>query len=202
MPFRLLVEGPDDQHLIGHLLLEHDVSLKSDEILSCGGVERLLDEHLPVEIKGSYTSLGIVVDADLDVRSRWQSIRDRLAQLGYDMPGAPQPNGLIVTTRRPAVGVWVMPDNVLPGILEDFVKQLVPPDDNLWPLVESSVAAIPAPSRRFPPAAVRKAEIHTYLAWQEQPGTKMGSAITNRYLQANTQLALTFVEWIKRLRMQ
>lgn len=198
MPFRLLVEGLDDLHLIGHLLSEHGVILKDREIRACGGVEPLLDEHLPVEIKGSYTSLGIVVDADLDVRSRWQSIRDRLAQLGYDMPGEPQPNGLIVTTRRPAVGVWVMPDNVLPGILEDFVRQLVPPDDNLWPLVESSVAAIPEP-RRFPPVAVRKAEIHTYLAWQEQPGTKMGSAITNRYLQANTQLALTFVEWIKRL---
>jgi hypothetical protein len=202
MSFKLLVEGSDDKHLIGHLLEQHGVSLTRDEIQECDGVERLLNESLPIFLKASYTSIGIVVDADLDVQSRWQSIRDRLRQSGYEVPATPPPNGLIVADRRPAVGVWVMPDNVLPGILEDFVKQLVPPGDDLWPLVERSVAAIPATSRRFTAAAERKAEIHTYLAWQEQPGTRMGSAITNRYFEANATLAITFVEWFTRLRTE
>ena len=200
MSFKLLVEGSDDKHLIGHLLQQHGVSLARDEIQECDGVENLLNESLPIFLKASYTSIGIVVDADLDVQSRWQSIRDRLRQSGYEVPATPTPNGLIVTDRQPAVGVWVMPDNVLPGILEDFVKQLVPPGDDLWPLVERSVAAIPATSRRFAAAAERKAEIHTYLAWQEQPGTRMGSAIANRYFEANATLAITFVEWFMRLR--
>ena len=202
MSFRLLVEGSDDKHLIGHLLQQHGVSLTRDEIQECDGVEKLLNESLPIFLKASYTSIGIVVDADLDVQSRWQSIRDRLAQAGYDVPATPPPDGLIVTDRQPAVGVWVMPDNALPGILEDFVKQLVPPGDDLWPLVERSVAAIPATSRRFNAAAERKAEVHTYLAWQEQPGTRMGSAITNRYFEANATLAITFVEWFTRLRTE
>jgi hypothetical protein len=200
MPFRLLVEGSDDKHLIGHLLAQHGVSLTRDEIQECDGIETLLNEKLPVLLKSSYTSIGIVVDADLDVQSRWQSIRDRLRQSGYEVPTTPPPNGLIVTDREPAVGVWVMPDNVLPGILEDFVRRLVPPGDDLWPLVQRSVAAIPATSRRFTAAAERKAEIHTYLAWQEQPGTRMGSAITNKYFEVNTKLAITFVEWFTRLR--
>lgn len=200
MSFRLLVEGSDDKHLIGHLLQRHGVILTREEIHECDGVDNLLNESLPVFLKGSYSSIGIVVDADLDVQSRWQSIRGRLEQSGYDTPATPPPGGLIVADRQPAVGVWVMPDNVLPGILEDFVKQLVPPDDDLWPLVERSVAAIPATSRRFHTAAERKAEIHTYLAWQENPGTRMGSAITNQYFEANAALALTFVEWFTRLR--
>lgn len=200
--FRLLVEGSDDRHLIGHLLQQHGVSLASDEILECGGVEPLLEEHLPVVLKGSYTSIGIVVDADLDVQSRWQSIRDRLRQSGYEVPATPAADGLILTDRPPAVGVWIMPDNVLPGMLEDFVRQLVPPDDDLWPMAERSVAAIPATSRRFHAAAERKAEIHTYLAWQEQPGMRMGSAIANKYFEANTTLAIMFVEWFTRLRSE
>lgn len=200
MSFRLLVEGSDDKHLIGHLLQRHGVSLAPDEIMECDGVEKLLNESLPIFLKASYTSIGIVVDADLDVQSRWQSIRGRLEQSGYDVPSTPPPDGLIVTDRQPAVGVWVMPDNVLPGILEDFVKQLVPPDDDLWPPVERSVAAIPATSRRFQAAAERKAEVHTYLAWQEHPGTRMGSAIANKYFEATAGLALTFVKWFTRLR--
>jgi hypothetical protein len=198
--FRLLVEGSDDRHLIGHLLQQHGVSLASDEIQECDGVEALLNEKLPVLLKGSYTSIGIVVDADLDVQSRWQSIRGRLRQSGYEVPATPGADGLIVRDRQPAVGVWIMPDNVLPGMLEDFVRQLVPPGDDLWPLAERSVAAIPAPSRRFNATAERKAEIHTYLAWQEQPGTRMGSAIANQYFEANARLAITFVEWFTRLR--
>ncbi len=31
----------------------------------------------------------------------------------------------------PRVGVWIMPDNTIPGILEDFVQHLISDDDLL-----------------------------------------------------------------------
>lgn len=199
MAFRLLVEGSDDLHLIRNLARAHGVSFDRDEILDCGGVEALLHESLPLHLLGSYTSIGVVVDADLDLQNRWQAVRDRLEKSGYAVPVTPDPDGMIITTRRPIVGVWVMPDNALSGTLEDFARQLIMEDDDLWPFVERSVAAIPGESRRFQQASERKAQIHTYLAWQENPGTPLGLAITKKYLQTDTALALTFVNWLKRL---
>jgi hypothetical protein len=201
MPFRLLVEGSDDQHLIRNLLRDHGVTLDlPKEILDCGGVETLLHDSLRLHLSFGYTSIGIVVDADYDIQTRWDSVRNRLVQEGYEIPLTPQPEGLIITTRQPTVGVWIMPDNKLPGTIEDFAKQLVPDGDDLWPLVEQSVAAIPSEWRRFADASTRKAQIHTYLAWQKDPGTPLGLAITKKYFQTNAELALTFVDWIKRLR--
>jgi uncharacterized protein DUF3226 len=197
MLFRLLVEGSDDKHLIKNLLRDHAIELDEKlEILDCHGVQSLLEESLPTHLLGSYDAIGIIVDADLDLDGRWQSIRDRLLQLGYGPPAQPPPEGLILATRKPAVGVWLMPDNVLPGMLEDFAQQLIPAGDELWPIARSSVAALPVP-RRF--TAERKAEIHTYLAWQEEPGTPLGLAVTKKYFQTDVSLAQRFVDWVRRL---
>ena len=44
-----------------------------------------------------------------------------------------------------------------------------------------------------------KAEIHTWLAWQEEPGTPMGQAITKQYLDTNKELAKKFIGWLDNL---
>ena len=44
-----------------------------------------------------------------------------------------------------------------------------------------------------------KARIHTFLAWQEDPGTPMGLAITKKYLQADSDSCLPFIEWLNNL---
>jgi hypothetical protein len=200
MSFRLLVEGSDDKHLVKNLLRDHGIRLDEDlEILDCRGVYRLLEESLPTHLLGSYNALGVIVDADLDLSTRWQSVRDRLVQSGYDPPAEPLPEGMILTTRRPAVGVWLMPNNLLPGTLEDFAKRLIPAEDDLWQIAESTVAALPLP-RRFVDAIERKAEIHTYLAWQQEPGTPLGLAVTKKYFQTDSSLAHLFVDWVRRLR--
>jgi hypothetical protein len=41
--------------------------------------------------------------------------------------------------------------------------------------------------------------VHTFLAWQEEPGRPMGESITRRYFQIDAPEALNFVEWIRRL---
>jgi hypothetical protein len=51
--------------------------------------------------------------------------------------------------------------------------------------VQSSVAAIPEAERRFGPLAEPKAIIHTWLAWQKEPGKPLGTAITARFLDPN-----------------
>ena len=44
-----------------------------------------------------------------------------------------------------------------------------------------------------------KARIHTFLAWQEEPGVSMGNAIAKSYLRADSEQAVLFVDWLRRL---
>ncbi len=44
-----------------------------------------------------------------------------------------------------------------------------------------------------------KAEIHTYLAWQNEPGMPLGLAITAQVLDGKHELAKTFSQWLKEL---
>ena len=78
-----------------------------------------------------------------------------------------------------------MHDNTVPGILEHFLETLVPAGDDLYALVNSSVDAIPPALRRFRDVDVPKAKMHTYLAWQDEPGRTLGQSITRRVLRAD-----------------
>jgi hypothetical protein len=125
----LLVEGPDDEHVLKHLCGNRDVP-RLDEVKSHGGVDQLLD-GFPVQLKASEDGdiVGIVIDADTDLNSRWQSLRNSLIRVGYqDVMKTPSPGGTIldppIDTLLPRVGIWIMPDNQTKGILEDFLRFL------------------------------------------------------------------------------
>ena len=92
-----------------------------------------------------------------------------------------------------------MPDNQQKGILEDFLRFLVPDGSLLFEQVKTSVASIPVAEVRFTKLAEPKALIHTWLAWQEEPGKPMGTAITARYLDANVVQVDALVSWLNRL---
>ena len=86
----LLVEGPDDEHVLKHICGNRGIA-RLDEVKPHGGVEQLL-ESIPVQVKAGEDGdiVGVVIDADTDVKARWQSVRDRLINLGYqDVPGRP-----------------------------------------------------------------------------------------------------------------
>lgn len=195
---RLLVEGPDDKHVVSHLLRNRYPAFDHNRITDLGGITKVLEE-LSVFLKGS-ENFAVIIDANTSIESRWMAVRDRAAKAGYAMPALPDPDGVIVSAEgRPRFGVWIMPDNRLPGTLEHFVKELVPKDADLWPMADRAVNDIPEKQRRFKPAAHLKAIIQTWLAWQEEPGTRMGAAITQHYLQADSALADRFVQWVVRL---
>jgi hypothetical protein len=92
-----------------------------------------------------------------------------------------------------------MPDNRVPGMMEDFISFLVPSGDLLWPLAVDVLQRVIETNRRFPPTHKPKALIHTWLAWQRKPGTPTGRAITNRYLDANAPHAQQLMDWIRQL---
>ncbi len=200
----LLVEGADDVHVLKHLCGNRGLP-QIDEIKPHGGVDQLLSSF-PVRLKASNDGdiVGLIVDTDEDLGARWQSLRFLLLQAGYHgVAGTPWADGLILDppagTLLPRVGIWIMPDNQTNGILENFLQFLVPAGSRLLDHVKTSVATIPDGERRFSQLTEPKAIIHTWLAWQEEPGKPLGTAITARYLDPDVAQADALISWLKRL---
>ncbi len=201
----LLVEGKNDKHVVWALCEQYQV-LENFSVEEPGedkgGVDALL-EGIAVRLKQSkLNALGIVLDADQDIESRWDAVCERLRQAGYsNLPDGPNPNGTIIESdQMPRVGIWIMPNNHLPGMLEDFVAELIPDDDDLKPKAEDILREIENENlNRYSSLHHQKAFIHTWLAWQETPGQPMGLAITAHALQHNQPLAQKFVDWLNRL---
>jgi hypothetical protein len=112
----LLVEGPDDRHVLDHLLTHHGISGQF-ELEQSGGADAVL--------------------ASLRTRLKFKSLQ----RLGI----------------------------------------------------------VPEEERRFPVRHVAKANIHTWLAWQEEPGKPIGQAITKKYLDAGAPHALKLIAWLRAL---
>lgn len=219
----LLVEGIDDLHVLAHIFkahgLEGKITIRDQEGVS--RIKKKLDENffehlleelagadLSAELKGSeVTALGIVVDADFDLKARWESLANRLKDLKYQsVPAFPETSGTILRENEnslPPIGIWLMPDNTLPGMLEDFIKLLVPDEqEKLWQRAVKVVNSIPKKECKFiteKSDKTAKAQIHTYLAWQERPGVPYGIAIREKFLKADSEHANNLITWVKNL---
>ena len=201
-----MVEGVDDEHVLKHVCGNRDLP-EFEEIKNYGGVDPLL-ESLPVRLKACEDGdvVGVVIDADSDLNARWDSLRGQIIQAGYEnVPVNPDSGGTILdpppNTLLPRMGTWLMPDNQRTGILEDFLKFLVPEGTLLFEHVKVSVDGIPDGEWRFSQLAKPKALIHTWLAWQQEPGKPLGTAITARYLDPMVPQVDTLVGWLRRLFM-
>jgi hypothetical protein len=197
----LLVEGSDDCHVI--LALCNTFGLpETFGIYQCGGYTKVLKRlnALVLQPDGPEV-IGIVVDADSpDVMSRWRQIREKPELKNYSFPDDPNVDGVIVAgyKDRPKLGIWLMPDNKNPGMLEDFLIELVP-SDGIEAARNCIVNAQNKKLTSFKETHLSKAVIHTYLAWQDEPGKPLGQSVTAQVLQPNTQTAKVFVDWLKRL---
>ncbi len=192
----LLVEGVDDKHVAGHIWHRY-AGDPPFSLLEKESVEKLL-ASISREIKVSgRVAVGILVDANSDVAARWQAVKDRLALANVALPASPVPAGAIIEG-RPRVGVWLMPDNAAPGELEDFVAQMIPACDAVWPLSQAYIDGIPCAERKFSEKKQPRAQVHAWLAAREDPRL-MGAAIGARDLNVDGPLCQTFVAWLKAL---
>ncbi len=194
----LLVEGQDDLHVVLHICQRTEV--QSDFcIREKGSVEKLLDSiDTEIETPG-LQSLGILVDANTNLAGRWQAVKNRLAETGYypSLPAHQSPSGTIIAG-PPRVGVWLMPDNSSQGELEDFVAQMIPAGDPVWPRARGYIDGIPQAERKFSDKKELRAQVHAWLAAREDP-RQMGAAIGATDLDVGGALCQDFVAWLTAL---
>jgi hypothetical protein len=199
----LLVEGPNDQHVLWALLTAHESRIpdRSFVIDPCGSDTELL-ENLQLRLKaGNDTHLGVILDADTDLTARWASVRNMINAMSPEsMPKSPVAEGTIAQLSADLrVGVWLMPNNQLPGMLEDFLSFLVPDGDVLWTEAATYVDEARSRGASFIEQHRSKARIHAWLAVQKQPGKPLGQAITARYLDASAEAVAPLLAWLERL---
>lgn len=119
------------------------------------------------------------------------------------MPSTLPKQGLMLSPNNPEdakIGVWVMPDNQLNGMLEDFLAMLAVNDKDLLEEVDTALNTVESKKlHKYKAVHKSKARIHTFLAWQEEPGVTMGNAIAKSYLRADSPQAMLFVNWLKEL---
>lgn len=219
----LLVEGVDDLHAVRHLVYQDGAGFsvyyaddkdtppveRSDfAIQEVGGGDNLgtaISRQL--QLGSDIEALGVVTDADDDCGAAWESMLNPM--FAYDEDRAftqisdfDVQNGWVDEVTNAAGdpvrgGVWVMPDNISTGALEDFAAELVPDGDVLWPYAGEVIEELP--QRRFKPAHEGKARMHTYLAWQDPPREPIGRSIRYGPLSATSPLAERFMSWVQRL---
>ncbi len=168
-----------------------------------GGAEEILTaELIPLKLKERFTEiLGIMLDADEKPKKRYARIR---SQCSADFPGIPDelPNGglILENEKKKRLGVWIMPDNVTEGTLEVFLRYMVPRESEaIWGHAVSSAESAKQLGAPYHLSHCHKANLYTWLAWQDEPAQRAGEALTKKILDPHAPSAAAFVKWFRSL---
>jgi len=204
----LLVEGKTEERVIPYLIEAHGIGWgpKNSPIVKIvphDGVDRLLEPGvIGTWLKASgLTALGVIVDADDDANNRWWRIREQVPKDFVTLPEMIPREGFVVTSSNGIrFGTWIMPDNQTRGMLETFLCFMLP-DDNA-PLREhskKSTAEAQKLGATFKEIHLDKAEIYTWLAWNDPPGLQLHQAVQAKALAPGHACATAFVVWFRSL---
>ncbi|MGG6269350.1 DUF3226 domain-containing protein [Leptolyngbya sp. AN03gr2] len=211
-PRWLLVEGEEDKRVIPELIEKNGIEWGDRhnpivKIEALGGYEQLTDPSvIEAQIdKSGLQILGIVIDADEQPNSRWQSIKNAVRKSIPDIPDDLPDTGLIHQTQNSIdvpikFGIWMMPDNRLQGMLETFLANLIETEQQeLWQYAQEAAGIARTKAAPFKQMHTDKANLYTWLAWQAPPGRQLHQAIQERILKPEHPTAQAFVTWFKDL---
>lgn len=210
----LLVEGDADRNFFLQILkkVDLDADVKVAPPKDLGGTHNTkggVFNHLPILLNqmmdGSVSRLAAVVDADSIINGGGYQEAVRMADaimapLGFSLVSKLS-DGLIFNHNDGLAdfGLWVMPNNHDEGMLEDWVKRCVSPNETeLFAHAEAAVAALPQP-QKFKPIHRTKAEVATWLAWQKKPGHGLYWAVHDDLLDNTSALYKDLDAWLKQI---
>ena len=189
----LLVEGSNDEHVIFHLRKYRNLNIEFSIIDKLGAPS--LIKAIRNEISApNRKALGIVLDANDNLSEKWDAVKRNISDAGITPPENIPNQGMIIEN-IPRVGAWFMPNNQSPGEIEDFVINMIPDHDPVWPLSTEYIDDVPQDSLK---AKRQKAILHAWLATKAKPGL-MGAAIGAGNLDVDGDLCDRFCNWLERL---
>ena len=204
-PKLLLAEGKDEQYLLPELLELAGIPWPKPhpvQIHRTDGVDSLLDldEIEAIYLDPTRVAIGLVVDANGDIGGRWRHVRAMLASIAPGFPEELDRAGIVHQEENgPRLGVWLMPDNVRAGMLETLLLAIRKDGRALWAHVSTSVEEARAHGATYRDPHRDKAELHTWLAWQDPPGQALGTAAKAHHFDVQSPSFAPFVSWFRRL---
>lgn len=188
----LLVEGSQDKNFVEQLLQRQKIHYGDDfKVKNCTNLGKAFKE-LKIAIKGgSYSHIGIILDADQAITQYWSNLNSILkSEEINNLPKKPNKKGTIIeeTDDFPRIGIWIMPNNEEDGFLESYISFLVKDDDKLLPLARKTVEKLITDEKNlFKIEHKEKAVIYTWLAWQKKAGSSLGGAVSAQFSENEKQ---------------
>ncbi len=211
-PKKLLVEGNEDKRVIPELIEKNGIEWGSKQnptvyVQPLGDYVQLTDpDVISAQLDTSgLQALGILIDADEQPKSRWQSIRNAARQSIPGLPDDLPATGLIHSAQNSGGDpvqfvIWMMPDNRLEGMLETFLANLIAIEQQeLWQYAQEVTRIAKTKAAPFKQTHTDKANLYTWLSWQAPPGRQLHQAIQERILTPEHPTAQTFVTWFRDL---
>jgi hypothetical protein len=207
----LLVEGATEKRLIPELIEKRGMQWVNGSgqhlvtIKDYGGITNLLaPDEIETALKSSnLEALGLIFDADgmHNEIKRLSAVRDRCAKFGCLLPESLDTSGFVTQLESGVrFGVWMMPNNTDAGMLETFLHSLVPDaDSDIYVHSLKAVNDARSLGAKFKDCHLDKAQIHTWLAWQDPPGCQLHEAIKFKVLDATSTKADAFEMWFRNL---
>ena len=208
----LLVEGEADraffEQVCGVLGLNTSVKVSPPKDFagshnSKEGIFNHLPDLLVQLADGGITRLAVVVDADSAANGGgYERAINRVEKIvePYGFVLAAHAVGGIVFQHNDGLadfGLWVMPNNADEGMLEDWIKHSIHPDEKrLFAHAEAVVATLPQPPK-FKPIHRSKAEVATWLAWQKQPGHGTYRAVEDGLIDTISTHYQNLTAWLR-----
>jgi hypothetical protein len=174
----LLVEGMTPFQFF-KALLKHINLLDVIEIRNFGGVTDFtvfLETLIATPGFDKVESLGIVRDAEDNANSAFASVCASLGRAGLDVPAS----SLSITTGKPRVSVFILPDCVAPGMIETLCMHAVSGDPSI-PCISQYFECIARELTEMP-SPIDKAQVQAFLASRVRPGLQLGEAAHAGYV--------------------
>lgn len=203
----LLVEGQDDLHVVLQLYRKMEGKDPNFCIRDMKGFPNLLAD-VNNEIRSPNRDIiGVIVDADDDPDARWKEVVNKVSETSITIPLEGREDGVVAAgkpdgvSRSRRVGVWVMPNNVSEGEIEEFIDGMIP-NAPVRALARNYIEqALNEPSDDpglLMPGKRLRGEVHAWLATRRQP-RHMGAAISAGYLNTGSESCRSFMAWLRQL---
>ena len=178
----LAVEGQDEVYFLNALL--NKMNIEGVEVQEIRGIDNLRNK-IPVLIRtpgfSDVEMFGIIRDADSNVQSAFQSVRDLLVR-----EELLKPNGLSTITSQfsqgnPRVGIFIMPNNSSEGMIENLCLESVKNEpimqcvNNLFKCVNNKIDELERPRN------LAKSKVQVFLATRPKLVCSVGLAAAKGY---------------------
>ena len=211
----LYVEGPNDKWVL--ISLKDQYGHPEDDIYigDKGNCDKAITAFGTTISNPIVTKrLGIIVDADTDISSARQKIITELhnnnisiAENELTRAGGYIKDIVNQSSSPLRIGVWIMPDNINAGRLEDFLFKKINPVDDLFVQVDPALISLEETAKVNAKVAEKmytqthrdKAKLHTYISWSTHPDVSMGIAVKANLFPIESAEEKLFKNWLEEL---